>query len=403
MDAQRPPRRSRRPASGGGAARRILYVVGARPNFVKMAPVVREMRHRAPGIEHVIVHTGQHYDVEMSDIFFDELGLPKPDHLLGVGSGTHGVQTARALERLEAVLEELRPDAVVVPGDVNSTLAAALAAAKLEIPIAHLEAGLRSFDRSMPEEINRVLVDQLARWCFIHSPEAEGHLNREGIGTDRVRFVGNTMIDTLVRLRPRISKSAIHRQLGVERHAYLLVTLHRPALVDGPLLAQVIRALSQVASRLPVVFPVHPRTRARLRVRAADAPGIVLVDPVAYLDFLALETFAAGVLTDSGGVQEETTFLRVPCFTLRENTERPITLTHGTNRLLGLRPDRITEIPSWLAMPRVNLHSPAGWDGNAATRVADVLVNELQEPIPSRETPIAPAMVSELPALRTAW
>ena len=265
MDAQRPRMRPKRAASGDGAARRILYVVGARPNFVKMAPVVREMRRLAPWIEHIIVHTGQHYDVEMSGIFFDELGLPKPDRVLGVGSGTHGIQTARALERLEAVLEELRPDAVVVPGDVNSTLAAALAAAKLEIRIAHLEAGLRSFDRSMPEEINRVLVDQLARWCFIHSPEAEGHLNREGIGRDRVRFVGNTMIDTLVRLRPRISESEIHLKLGVERHAYLLVTLHRPALVDGPLLAQVIGALSKVASRLPVVFPVHPRTRARLR------------------------------------------------------------------------------------------------------------------------------------------
>ena len=401
MDAQRPPGRPRRTASGRGAAGRILYVVGARPNLVKMAPVLREMRCLAPGTEHVIVHTGQHYDVEMSDIFFDELGLPKPDHMLGVGSGTHGVQTARALERLEAVFEELRPDAVVVPGDVNSTLAAALAAAKLEIPIAHLEAGLRSFDRSMPEEINRVLVDQLARWCFIHSPEAEGHLNREGIGSDRVRFVGNTMIDTLVRLRPRISESAIHRKLGVERHAYLLVTLHRPALVDGPLLAQVIGALSKVASGLPVVFPVHPRTRTRLRIQATP-PDLVLVDPVGYLDFLALETFAAGVLTDSGGVQEETTFLRVPCFTLRENTERPITLTHGTNRLLGLRPDRITEIPSWLAKPRVNLRSPPGWDGKAATRVADVLVNELGESIPSWETPVASAMVSELPALRTA-
>ena len=357
----------------------IVYVVGARPNFVKMAPVVGEMRARAPQLDHIVVHTGQHYDAEMSGVFFEELGLPKPNHLLGVGSGTHGVQTARALERLEAVLEERRPRAVVVPGDVNSTLAGALAAAKLDIPIAHLEAGLRSFDRTMPEEINRVVVDQLARWCFIHSPEAESHLNREGIGSDRVRFVGNTMIDTLVSLQPRISRSRIHAELGIERRDYLLVTLHRPALVDGPLLPPVIEELSAIASHRPVVFPVHPRTRARLASTSAQVSGLKLVDPVGYIDFLALESFAAGVLTDSGGVQEETTFLRVPCFTLRENTERPVTLTHGTNRLLGLRPDRIGEIPELLARATRNMRAPEGWDGHAATRVAEVLVMDLTE------------------------
>jgi UDP-N-acetylglucosamine 2-epimerase (non-hydrolysing) len=357
----------------------IVYVVGARPNFVKMAPVVREMRARAPGLDHVIVHTGQHYDAEMSAVFFEELGLPKPDHLLGVGSGTHGVQTARALERLETVLEERRPRTVIVPGDVNSTLAAALAAAKLEIPIAHLEAGLRSFDRTMPEEINRVLVDQLARWCFIHSPEAESHLNREGIGSGRVRFVGNTMIDTLVSLQPRIRRSGIHAELGIERHDYLLVTLHRPALVDGPLLPTVIEELSAIARDRPVVFPVHPRTRARLDSMSVLASALKLVDPVGYIDFLALESFAAGVLTDSGGVQEETTFLRVPCFTLRESTERPVTLTQGTNRLLGLRPDRIRDIPELLAQATTNLRAPDGWDGHASSRVADVLVGDLTE------------------------
>lgn len=361
-----------------GRNQAIVYVVGARPNFVKMAPVVRTMSVRAPHLRHLVVHTGQHYDAEMSDIFFRELRMPKPARLLGVGSGTHGAQTARALERLEEVLDEVRPLAVVVPGDVNSTLAGALAAAKLGIPIAHLEAGLRSFDRTMPEEINRVLVDQLATWCFIHSPEAEAHLNREGIGSERIRFVGNTMIDTLVQLHPRITASTIHQRLGIQPHKYLLVTLHRPALVDGPLLVPVMEALERIAGELPVVFPMHPRTRARLAAEGAVPRNLVVVDPVGYVDFLALETFASGVLTDSGGVQEETTFLRVPCFTLRENTERPITLTHGTNRLLGLRPDRIAGIPAWLTTTRVNSAGPSGWDGRASARVADVLLGELE-------------------------
>ena len=357
-----------------GVAPTVAYVVGARPNFVKMAPVVSEMRSRSPHLRHVLIHTGQHYDAEMSQIFFEELDLPRPDYMLEVGSGTHGVQTARALERLESVLLELRPRAVVVPGDVNSTLAAALAAAKLGIPIAHLEAGLRSFDRAMPEELNRLLVDQLSRWCFIHSPEAAANLKREGIEEERVHFVGNTMIDTLVRLRPRIDGSDVHARLGVQQGDYLLVTLHRPGLVDGPMLDEVMGALSKIALELPVVFPMHPRTRARLPREFGDVPGMQIVDPVGYVDFLALETFARGVLTDSGGVQEETTFLQVPCFTLRENTERPITITQGSNRLLGLRPERITQIPGWLAEGPATPTPPPGWDGEASTRVADVLL-----------------------------
>ncbi len=380
----------RRLASGPSSNTTIVYVVGARPNFVKMAPVVSEMRARAPELRHVLVHTGQHYDAEMSEIFFGELGLPKPDYLLGVGSGTHGVQTARALERLEGVLSELQPCAVVVPGDVNSTLAAALAAAKLGIPIAHLEAGLRSFDRSMPEELNRLLVDQLSRWCFIHSPEAAANLGREGIADERVQFVGNTMIDTLVRLRPRIGASSVHRDLALERRRYLLVTLHRPMLVDGPLLEQVMGALAEVARELPVVFPMHPRTRTRLARDPAAVRGLQVVHPVGYLDFLALEMFASGVLTDSGGVQEETTFLRVPCFTLRENTERPITITHGSNRLLGLQPQAITGIPGWLASSPTTLSVPHGWDGKASARVADVLLADLRaaadRPAPATES-----------------
>jgi UDP-N-acetylglucosamine 2-epimerase (non-hydrolysing) len=379
------------------AARTVLYVVGARPNFVKMAPVVCEMRARAPQLRHVLVHTGQHYDAEMSAIFFEELGLPEPDYLLGVGSGTHAVQTARALERLEAVLTELQPCAVVVPGDVNSTLAAALAAAKLGIPIAHLEAGLRSFDRAMPEELNRVLVDQLSRWCFIHSPEAAINLAREGIGEERVQFVGNTMIDTLVGLRPRIDGSRVHADLGIERRHYLLVTLHRPGLVDGPLLDPVMRALGEVARELPVVFPMHPRTRARLPRGLASAPGLQIVDPVGYVDFLALEAFASGVLTDSGGVQEETTFLGVRCFTLRDSTERPVTITQGSNRLLGLRPEAITEIPGWLKRPAVTLDPPRGWDGKASKRVADVLLAGLSELVPASPFLAEPLTVDGAP------
>jgi UDP-N-acetylglucosamine 2-epimerase (non-hydrolysing) len=374
----------------------VVYVVGTRPNFVKMAPVVHQMRARAPDLRHVLVHTGQHYDAEMSGIFFDELDLPKPDYLLGVGSGTHGRQTARALERLEAVLAELRPLAVVVPGDVNSSLAAALAAAKLAIPIAHLEAGLRSFDRTMPEEINRLLVDQLSRWCFIHSPEAAVNLSREGVGSDRVYFVGNTMIDTLVALRSRLADSTVHADLGVRPQGYFLVTLHRPALVDGPLLEPVMSALAQLASELPVVFPIHPRTRARLSEKAASAAGLHLIDPVGYLDFLALETFAAGVLTDSGGVQEETTYLGVPCFTLRENTERPVTITHGTNRLLGLRPEAISDIPRWLTERTGTLRAPAGWDGKASSRVAELLVAGLGVQAPVWES------ATELPTFEAA-
>lgn len=346
---------------------------------MKMAPVVREMRARAPDVQHILVHTGQHYDADMSDVFFQQLGLPKPRYQLAVGSGAHGAQTARALERLEAVFADLRPRAIVVPGDVNSTLAAALAAAKLQIPVAHLEAGLRSFDRTMPEEINRVLVDQLSRWCFIHSLEAETNLLREGIGRSRIRFVGNTMIDTLIQLRDRIRSSQALSRLGLERKGYLLVTLHRPALVDGPLLRPVIDALAGIAHELPVVFPMHPRTRRRLSSEVLDLPGLHILDPLGYIDFVALEASAAGVLTDSGGVQEETTFLRVPCFTLRDNTERPMTMTHGTNRVLGLRPDAIERIPSWLANPAVVLHHPPGWDGHASKRVADVLISEIAE------------------------
>jgi UDP-N-acetylglucosamine 2-epimerase (non-hydrolysing) len=354
------------------------YVAGARPNFVKLAPVVHELRRRLPSVRHVVIHTGQHYDREMSEIFFEELGLPEPDHALGVGPGPHGAQTGRALERIEEVLELETPDLVVVPGDVNSTLAGALAAAKLEIPVAHLEAGLRSFDRSMPEEINRVLVDQLADWCFTHSPEAAEHLLREGIPRKRIFFVGNTMIDTLVRMRPRIERSDVLDRLGLEHGLYVLVTLHRPALVDGPLLDAALAALERLSRRLPVVFPVHPRLRARMPEPAVPQRGrLHLVDPLGYVDFLALQSHAAGVVTDSGGVQEESTYHRVPCFTLRDTTERPVTLSLGTNRLLGLRPAALESVPELLRQAVPPLSPPPLWDGKAAGRVGHVLQSAL--------------------------
>jgi UDP-N-acetylglucosamine 2-epimerase (non-hydrolysing) len=368
-----------------GAAPCVVYVVGARPNFVKMAPVVQQMRLRAPQLRHVVVHTGQHYDREMSDIFFEDLGLTEPDYLLGVGSGSHGAQTALALERIEEVLVALEPLAVVVPGDVNSTLSAALAAVKLGIPVAHLEAGLRSFDRTMPEEINRLLVDQISDWCFIHSPEAVDNLVREGVARDRIHLVGNTMIDTLVRVRPRIEGARAHAQVGVERGRYLLVTLHRPALVDGPLFAIVMEKLARLSRRIPVVFPMHPRARARLAADVVDAPDLHLVNPLGYVDFLALQAHAAAVLTDSGGVQEETTFLRVPCFTLRANTERPVTVTQGTNRLLGLRPEALDDLEAMLAPAPVAMRHPEGWDGKASERVAHVLLTTLGAAATARE------------------
>ena len=350
----------------------VVHVIGARPNLVKMAPVIASLRHRLPRVRNVIVHTGQHYDRMMSDVFFDELEVPEPDHLLGVGSGSHALQTARVMERIEPVLERERPDLVIVPGDVNSTMAAALVAVKLGIPVAHVESGLRSFDRTMPEEVNRVVTDQFSDHLFLHSEEAIENLRREGIADARMHFVGNTMIDTLTTVEERFRVRDAARAFGLEQGGYVLVTLHRPSLVDGPLLAEVVAHLEHVARELPVLFPVHPRTQKMLRAGGLD-PNVGLVDPVGYLDFLSLEADAAAVLTDSGGVQEETTFLGVPCFTLRDNTERPVTITHGTNTLLGLRPERISEIPARLEGGPPPAGPPPLWDGRAAERVADVI------------------------------
>ncbi len=355
---------------------RIVCVVGTRPNMVKMAPVIGALRRRFPDWRTATVHTGQHYDRLMSEIFLEELGMPEPDHVLGVGSGSHAEQIARVLERLQPVLADESPDLVLVPGDVNSTLGAALCADKMGIPVGHVESGLRSFDRSMPEETNRIGTDHLAALCFLHSEEAIENLRAEGVGDERMKFVGNTMIDTLVALEDRIRERAAGTSVGVEPGTYLLVTLHRPALVDGPLLADAMGALEDVARAMPVVFPVHPRTRKMLD--GAEYTGVILTDPVGYLDFLSLESGAAAVLTDSGGIQEETTYLEVPCFTLRDNTERPVTIRAGTNTLLGLDPARIREIPALLAARAASTGGEEGpelWDGHAADRVADVVAD----------------------------
>jgi UDP-N-acetylglucosamine 2-epimerase (non-hydrolysing) len=362
---------------GGG----VTFVVGARPNFMKVAPVLRAFSAAETGSPARLVHTGQHYDEAMSRVFFDELGFPEPDAYLGIGAGSHGAQTARALEALEADFATARPELVVVAGDVNSTLAGALAAVKLQVPVAHIEAGLRSFDWTMPEEHNRRLTDHVSTLLFAHSASAVENLAREGIDEDTVFLVGNTMIDSLLLHLETARSRATWETFGLEPQSYGLVTLHRPALVDDPrLLATTATALAQLADSRPLVFPVHPRTERRLESLGLGdmlaGSGIVLTPPLGYLDFLALEAAAQFVLTDSGGVQEETTILGVRCFTLRDSTERPITVELGTNTILGSRPERIEQIPELLDAPRPGRAIPL-WDGHAGERCASVITDWL--------------------------
>jgi UDP-N-acetylglucosamine 2-epimerase (non-hydrolysing) len=353
---------------------RILYLVGTRPNFVKTAPVIAALRSRLPDSRHALVHSGQHYDRLMSEVFLEELGVPAPDHMLEVGSGSHAAMTARTMERLEPVLAAESPDLVIVPGDVNSTLAAVLVAVKMGIPVAHVESGLRSFDLTMPEEVNRIVADRFSELLFLHSDEAIDNLRAEGIADERMHMVGNTMIDTLVALEDRFRGAGAAARLGVEPGAYALVTLHRPALVDGPLLPQTVEQLAALAREMPVVFPVHPRTRKMMESLDSDHPGLALIEPLGYLDFLSLLADAGAVLTDSGGIQEETTYLGIPCFTLRDNTERPVTVRAGTNTLLGLDPAAIAGIPAALsARSEAPSEPPPLWDGRAAERIADVV------------------------------
>ena len=372
--------------------RLVAHVVGARPNFMKVAPVYEELERRGD-ITQRLIHTGQHYDRLVNDVFFSELPLPEPHIQLHVGSGTHGAQTARALEGLEQAFIDLQPNLVVVPGDVNSTLAGALAAVKLGIPVCHLEAGLRSFDWSMPEEHNRRVADHLSSLLLTHSEDGNVNLRAEGIDPGRIEFVGNTMIDTLLANIDRARAIAAWESFGVESRAYVLVTLHRPALVDSTeLLRATIEALVDVAKVLPVIFPVHPRTKSRLVELGVQADGVQLVDPLPYGTFLSLESGAAAVVTDSGGVQEETTALGIPCFTLRDNTERPVTVTNGTNVLLGLDPSRLAEIPH-----RISQHRPAVvpplWDGRAGLRAADAIERMLDR-CAGTAAPLEPARIA---------
>ncbi|HVX15425.1 MAG TPA: UDP-N-acetylglucosamine 2-epimerase (non-hydrolyzing) [Pirellulales bacterium] len=355
---------------------KLLAVVGARPNFMKIAPVMWEIERRG-GIEPFLVHTGQHYDQQMSQLFFDELRMPKPDVNLEVGSASHAVQTAEVMKRFEPIVLEHRPDAVVVVGDVNSTLACALVAAKLEVPVAHIEAGLRSFDRSMPEEVNRVLTDAISHWLFITESSAADNLRREGIAEEKIHFTGNLMIDTLLACRARAERSTILEKMGLTERGYAVLTLHRPSNVDEPAVFRALRiAVERLQGELPIVFPVHPRTRKALATWEPESlANLRLTEPLGYLDFMKLLAHARLVLTDSGGVQEETTVLGIPCLTLRANTERPATIHEGTNVLVGMDPERIVAA-GLAALQEKPGHArlPQGWDGNAAGRVVDVFL-----------------------------
>jgi UDP-N-acetylglucosamine 2-epimerase (non-hydrolysing) len=359
---------------------KIVHVVGARPNFMKIAPVIAALRTQ-PWIDQRLVHTGQHYDEQMARVFFHELGLPRPDRDLEVGSGSQAEQTAAVMVRFERVIDEERPDLVVVVGDVNSTLAATLVAAKAGVPVAHVEAGLRSFDLTMPEEINRIVTDRLASILLTPSADGDDNLRREGVPESRIFCVGNVMIDTLLRHRAQAPWDRVRGSLGLEPRRYAVLTLHRPANVDAPeRLVTLLDRLAPIAASMPVIFPIHPRTAKRLEehgLRGA-ASRLQLVAPLGYLDFLALTDHAACVLTDSGGIQEETTVLGVPCFTIRDNTERPVTIECGTNTLVGADArDLPAAFADFQATGGKRGRVPPLWDGRAGERVAEVVAAAL--------------------------
>jgi UDP-N-acetylglucosamine 2-epimerase (non-hydrolysing) len=356
--------------------REIVAVVGARPNYMKVAPIWRELAKHDRFVRK-LVHTGQHYDRNMSKVFFDDLRLPKPDVYLGVGSGPHGEQTGKVMLELEKALSERRPDFVIVVGDVNSTMAGALVSVKLGIPVAHVEAGLRSFDRTMPEEINRMVTDIVADLLFTTEPSAENNLLREGVERSKIHFVGNVMIDSLHFYKPLADQSTILDDLALRPGGYGLVTLHRPSNVDDPEgLRAILAVFDEIGRECPLVFPAHPRTRKVMEKSKLEVPAerLKVLDPIGYLDFVKLMMHARLVLTDSGGIQEETTALGIPCLTIRENTERPITIEIGTNRLAGVSPRRIlSEALAVLRGPKPTGRIPDLWDGRASERIVRVI------------------------------
>jgi len=355
-----------------------MCVVGARPNLMKMAPLMAAFRAGDDPFSCLLVHTGQHYDASMSDVFFSQLGMPAPDIQLGIGPGTHGVQTGRMMAALEMVVSDRKPDLVLVVGDVNSTLAAALVAAKTGVPVAHVEAGLRSFDRRMPEEINRVVTDALATFLFATEEDGVANLRHEGVEDDRIFMTGNVMIDTLTALLPRIRDRHMAAEMGLAPGGYAVITLHRPSNVDDErMLGAWVAVLERISSHLPIVFPAHPRTAARLAdagLNRRPASGVRLVEPLPYVEFISLVSDSRLVLTDSGGIQEETTVLGVPCLTLRDSTERPVTIKLGTNTLVGIEPEAaVRAVEGVLSNPPKPHTVPPLWDGRTAERISRIL------------------------------
>jgi len=361
---------------------KIINVVGARPNFVKIAPLMAQYKN-IPEISPILVHTGQHYDKKMSDSFFEQLGIPMPDINLEVGSNSHAVQTADIMKKFEPVVLKHQPNMVLVVGDVNSTLACALVAAKMGIKVAHVEAGLRSFDRTMPEEINRILTDAVSDYLFVSEPSGVENLKREGIPDKKIFFVGNVMVDTLINHIEKADQSNILQQLGIKKRNYVLVTLHRPATTDNiNVLRDILLVLKEISHDINVIMPMHPRTKRMIKDFnllhfIEDLPGVLPIEPLEYIDFLRLMKDAKVVLTDSGGIQEETTILNIPCLTLRENTERPITLGIGTNTIVGVDPERILKgFKQAMNGAKLTSERPELWDGRAAERVVEVLLRK---------------------------